>query len=167
MPGGRPPEPVPEKTAEAIIDWLASGKALREFCRKRGAPAWRTVYDWIDKDAEFAARIAQAREIGADAIAEETLEIIDTQAEIAPNTGCRDSAHVAWLRNRAWQRMQLLAKWNPKKYGEKVENTHLGPGGGALRMITETHTRGVRPAAGSGLPGSGAGRPDPDDDAER
>jgi hypothetical protein len=31
-----------------------------------------------------------------------------------------DSAHVAWLKNRAEQRMKLLAKWNPKKYGDRL-----------------------------------------------
>lgn len=119
---GRPVEPVPQGTVEEIIAWIADGNTLREFCRLPGKPAWRTVYDWLEKDPIFAARFARARDMGHDAIAEDTLAIIDTEAERAISEGGvrRDSAHVAWLKNRVEQRMKLLAKWNPKKYGDKV-----------------------------------------------
>jgi hypothetical protein len=129
---GRPPEPVPQDKAEEIIDWISHGKTLRDYCRIEGNPAWRTVYLWLEKDEDFAARFARAREMGHDAIAEECLEIIDTEAEMAEtfsqNGGSRhrDSAHVTWLRNRAEQRLKLLAKWNPKKYGDKVDITSKG-----------------------------------------
>ena len=86
----------------------------------------------MEKDKEFAARIAHARELGHDAIAEETLEIIDTEPEFAESwsqfggSKHRDSAHATWLKNRVEQRMKLLAKWNPKKYGDKVGVEHSG-----------------------------------------
>lgn len=121
---GRPPEPVPQDMVEEIIAWIADGNTLREFCRQPGKPAWRTVYDWLEKDPVFATRFARARDMGHDAIAEDTLAIIDGEAEIVTGengTGARrDSAHVAWIKNRVEQRMKLLAKWNPKKYGDKV-----------------------------------------------
>jgi len=129
---GRPPEAVPEAVAEEIVEWISQGKTLREFCRLEGKPAWRTVYAWMEKDKDFYARIAHARDLGYDAIAEETLEIIDTAPEFAEswsqNGGSkhRDSAHAAWLKNRVEQRMKLLAKWSPKKYGDKVGVEHSG-----------------------------------------
>ena len=129
---GRPPEAVPEAMAEEIVEWISQGKTLREFCRLEGKPAWRTVYAWMEKDKDFYARIAHARDLGYDAIAEETLEIIDTAPEFAEswsqNGGSkhRDSAHAAWLKNRVEQRMKLLAKWSPKKYGDKVGVEHSG-----------------------------------------
>jgi hypothetical protein len=125
---GRPPEAVPEDIAEELVEWISQGKTLREFCRLEGKPAWRTVYDWQVKDKEFSARIAHARELGHDAIAEETLEIIDTfPIEAVSDTGSRlDAGHVSWLKNRVEQRMKLLAKWNPKKYGDKVGVEHSG-----------------------------------------
>lgn len=121
-PPGRPPEPVPTEKMSEILEWIAHGKPLREYCRIEGNPAFRTVYDWIDKDKEFAARFAQARDVGADVIAEEALEIIDTfPVEAVSDSGSRlDSAHVAWLKNRAEMRLKLLAKWNPKKYGDRT-----------------------------------------------
>ena len=125
---GRPVEPVPQDKADAIIEWVSLGKTLREWCRENNLH-FSTVYDWIEKDEEFARRFARAREIGHDVIAEETMEIIDTFPMMAEseNGGSRvDSGHVTWLRNRVDQRLKLLAKWNPKKYGDKVDVTSGG-----------------------------------------
>ena len=125
---GRPPEPVPQHKADEIIEWIAGGNTLRDYCRIEGNPAWRTVYEWLEKDSDFLARFARAREMGHDAIAEDTLEIIDTfPMEAVSDSGSRlDSAHVSWLKNRVEQRMKLLAKWNPKKYGDKIDVTSDG-----------------------------------------
>ena len=128
---GRPPEPVPQDKAQAICEWIAQGKTLRQWCRENDIH-YSTVYLWQEKDQDFAQRFARAREIGHDAIADETLEIIDTEAEFAESwskdggSKHRDSAHATWLKNRAEQRMKLLAKWNPKKYGDKVGVEHSG-----------------------------------------
>ena len=133
---GRPPEAVPADIAEELVEWISQGKTLREYCRQPGNPAWRTVYAWMEKDVDFYARIAHARELGHDAIAEETLEIIDTfPMEAVSDSGSRlDSGHVAWPKNRVAQRMKLLAKWNPKKYGDKVGVQHEG--GVTLNVVT-------------------------------
>lgn len=119
--GGRPLT-FTQALADEICGWIAEGKTLRDFCRRDGAPSWRAVYVWLDKEEDFAERYGKAREMGFDAIAESTLEIIDTEPEVIISEGGsrRDGAHVAWLKNRVEQRMKLLAKWNPKKYGDKV-----------------------------------------------
>lgn len=134
--GGRPPEAVPQDIAEEIVEWISIGQTLRDYCRQEGKPSWRSVYRWMEKDTEFAARIAHARELGHDAIAEETLEIIDTfPIEAVSDSGSRlDAGHVSWLKNRVEQRMKLLAKWNPKKYGDKVGVQHEG--GVTLNVVT-------------------------------
>lgn len=133
---GRPPEPVPADIAEEIVEWISNGKTLREYCRQEGKPAWRTVYAWLEKDKDFYASFAHARDLGHDAIAEHTLEIIDTFPIVAVSeNGSRiDSGHVAWMKNRVEQRMKLLAKWNPKKYGDKVGVQHEG--GVSLHVTT-------------------------------
>jgi hypothetical protein len=122
---GRPPEAVPEDIAEELSQWIAHGKTLREFCRQEGKPAWRTVYAWMEKDKDFYARIAHARDLGYDAIAEETLAIIDEPPPSDMN-GKTDNGYVVWSKNRVEQRMKLLAKWSPKKYGDKVGIEHSG-----------------------------------------
>lgn len=102
---------------------LSDGETLRSICRDERMPSWRSIYDWIAQDAEFASRIARARELGADAIAEQIIDILDEPPE-RTNTDQGDkvdSGHVAWQKNRAWMRLQLLAKWHPKKYGDRQE----------------------------------------------
>lgn len=91
-------------------------------------PAWRTVYHWIEDDQDFAARIAHARVLGFDAIAEETVAILDEAPErTATEFGDKvDPGYVQWQKNRAEQRLKLLAKWSPKKYGDSVNLNHSG-----------------------------------------
>jgi len=133
---GRPPEPVPQKHIDEICAWVADGKTLRSYCRQEGAPAWQTVYGWLEKDEEFLRRFARAREMGQDAIAEDTIELIDTQPEYATSEGGSrvDSGFVQWKKNQVEQRMKLLAKWNPKKYGDRVGVDHQG--GVQLNVVT-------------------------------
>jgi hypothetical protein len=87
----------------------------------------------MEADAAFAAQIARARDQGADAIAEEALAIADTTVEgVTLTTDDRGTKEVRgdMLGHRKLQvetRLKLLAKWSPKKYGEKIEQTINGP----------------------------------------
>jgi hypothetical protein len=118
----------PKSFKDEICDRISRGETLRSICRIEGFPAWQTVYDWIRDDEEFAKRIASARETGYDAIAEETVDILDTPPErILTEQGDRvDPGYVQWQKNRAEQRLKLLAKWSPKKYGDKIGVEHSG-----------------------------------------
>jgi hypothetical protein len=118
--------------AREICRQLAEGVPLREICRQDGMPEWRTIYDWMVKDdaavavgggAGLSASIARAREIGYDAIAEDCLRIADDAANDWMETehGPRLNAeHVQRSKLRIETRLKLLAKWNPKKYGERL-----------------------------------------------
>lgn len=133
---GRPPEAVPEHIADEIIAWVSEGKTLREFCRQEGMPSWRTVYLWLEKDKDFHSRFAQAREIGQDAIAEDCVALIDTLPDyVLSDSGRRmDSAFVQWKKNQVEMRLKLLAKWNPKRYGDRVTNEMTGADGGPIQI---------------------------------
>lgn len=137
---GRPPEEVPERWAASIEEWISDGKTLRSWCRLPGRPKWRTVYHWTTKDPEFAARIARAREMGRDAMAEDAY---DTLAEIkagqivtieeTPETD-KDGKPIGTLITKKTVTedmlghrklfvegtLKLLAKWDPKKWGDRV-----------------------------------------------
>jgi hypothetical protein len=102
------------------------GKPLRERCRQPWNPDWRTVYHWMDKDEDFVARIARAREDGHDVIADQCVTLADTQP--------LDQTEVAWRRLQVETRLKLLAKWNPKKYGDRQQLEHGG--GISLNVIT-------------------------------
>ena len=128
---GRPKEPVPAKMADRICEWIAEGKTLRDFCRQPDTPARRTVDDWRAKDNEFAARFARARDIGFDVLAEECLAIADTPLEgVRTEEGTNEKGAYSktvtedMLGHRRLQietRQKLLAKWDPKRYGERRE----------------------------------------------
>lgn len=115
------------KVAQEICDRISEGETLRSICRDDGMPKWQTVYRWMGQRKEFAARIARARELGHDAIAEEALEIADTPLEGVRTEKSADGTKEVredMLGHRKLQvhtRMQLLAKWNPKKYGDKQD----------------------------------------------
>lgn len=101
-------------------------------------PAWRTVYDWKNADAAFSARIAGAREAGFDAIAHECLDIADETAfdTIEGENGLR--ANTEWISRsklRVETRLKLLAKWDPQRYGDKIQQEVTGKGGGALQIV--------------------------------
>ena len=97
-------------------------------------------------DEAFAAAIARARDIGADAIAAESLSIVDEAPERTA-LGNIDPGSVAHAKLRAEHRLKLLAKWNPKKYGDKLavggaddlppvqQNVTLGPAEAYKRLI--------------------------------
>lgn len=123
-----------------ICEQIAEGRGLKTICREDpGMPSHRTVYDWIDADAEFAKRMEVARSIGADAIAEDALRIADTpqegiELEIGAdgNTKEKRGDMLGHRRLQVETRLKLLAKWHPKKYGDKVTAEHTGAGGGPI-----------------------------------
>jgi hypothetical protein len=90
-------------------------------------PNWRTVYDWIAADEALATRIAHARELGFDAIAEDILDIaddgtndwIERKRQDGSVGTVLDSEHVQRSKLRIETRLKLLAKWSPAKYGDK------------------------------------------------
>jgi len=128
--GGRPTKYTPE-IASLICEQLSDGIPLRQICREnKGFPAWRTVYDWMWRDQELSTAIARARDIGYDALAEECLYIADNlhmgkkKVFTSGAEEGEDSVTVTeedMLGHRKLQiqtRLKLLAKFNPKKYGE-------------------------------------------------
>lgn len=125
--------------AAEIVERISNGEQLRVICRDEHMPTWSAVYGWIRDNADFAAAMNQARELGADAIAEDALEILDESPE---RTGTQfgdkvDAGFVAWQKNRVEQRLKLLAKWHPKKYGDRTAMELTGAEGGPVQ-ITDT-----------------------------
>ena len=114
-----------------ICEQISDGVPLQQICREPGMPAWRTVYGWMEADEKFAADFARARELGADAIAEDSMRIVDELPERGPD-GKIDPGSVAHAKLRAEHRLKLLAKWSPKKYGDKITQELTGANGGPI-----------------------------------
>ena len=137
----------PEEFLPEIHAWIESGNTLRAYCRQDGKPSYSTVYDWLEADAKTtdkpaSTRFERARAIGESVILQECLEIADnTQVgEIITTKGdgtkeIKTADMLEHRRLRIDTRLKLLAKWNPKKYGEKV--AHTGEEGGPVRFVLE------------------------------
>jgi hypothetical protein len=128
-----------EAIADQICYAISEGMPLRKFCRENNI-AWRTFYDWVEANADFAARVAKAREIGYDALAEDTREIADTPLlgtiKTYKASGDVETKEEDMLGHRKLQietRLKLLACWSPKKYGTKV--THAGDPTAPIALI--------------------------------
>ena len=137
---GRPSK-YTDDIAKEICIRLSEGVPLREICRSPGMPDWSTVYNWMNANENISQSIARAREIGADAIAAESLQIVDARPERTAQ-GSIDAGSVAHAKLRAEHRLKLLAKWHPKKYGDRLDTTLSGPDGGPVQ-VAAVNLRGL------------------------
>lgn len=139
---GRPSKYTPELAAE-ICERLSNGEPLRQICRDDHMPAWTAVYAWMARDEALSERIAHAREQGFEAIAEEALVIADTprwgQKQVMSDQGTTTTVEdmVAHRKLQIETRLKLLAKWNPKKYGDRVQLA--GDAESPLKIEAEVH----------------------------
>lgn len=118
-----------QEKADEIALRLSNGEPLRQICRDESMPCWVTVYNWMDERPEFHALIARARARGEDSIAAECMEIADdsrndyidklnAEGEVVGQQ--LNAEHVQRSKLRIETRLKLLAKWNPKKYGDRT-----------------------------------------------
>ncbi len=130
---GRPSK-FTDALAEEICERLGKGEPLAAICRGEGMPKVQTVSDWRTRYPEFSVSIACAREEGFDALATECLKIADTPLEGTRTRIGKDgieSIREDMLGHRRLQietRLKLLSKWDPKRYGDKIDvnATHSG-----------------------------------------
>lgn len=109
-----------EEVVAAICARLALGAPMAVICRDMDIPV-RTVNDWRLLDPEIRAQFDEARDLGHDAIAYDCLKISDNQKE-----------HHQSRRVRIETRLKLLAKWDPKRYGDKQTTELTGANGSGL-----------------------------------
>jgi hypothetical protein len=133
------PDEIAVDIAAEVLHWIGQGKTLREYCRQEGKPSYRTIYNWLDKDPDLAARFAHARDLGEDIISQECLAISDDDSkDVSGELGIPNNVAVNRAKLRIDTRLKLLAKWNPKKYGDRVLNEHTGKDGGALEFVVKS-----------------------------
>lgn len=119
---GRPSTYTPE-AAKEICERLSKGEPLAVICRDDHMPPVRTVSAWREAHEDFAADFARAREEGYDAIATECLEIADEKSLDTIQTEHGERANTEWIARsklRIETRLKLLAKWDVKRYGDKL-----------------------------------------------
>lgn len=112
---------------QEILKRISEGEPLAVICRSDPVrfPTPMTWGNWVDKDESLAIGYARAREVGFDAIAADCLEIADETSNDTKKVGDdeREVANAEWISRsklRVETRLKLLAKWDPKRYGDKT-----------------------------------------------
>ena len=115
-----------EALAAKICRRLAEGETLRAICRDPAMPDKATVLRWLaDKaKADFRDQYAHAREMQADALFDEALEIADDASGdwTVDKDGKKvvDHENVQRSRLRVDTRKWAAGKRAPKRYGDKL-----------------------------------------------
>lgn len=131
-----------KRTPEMVKDILArmsNGETLTSACKLHDitTSAWRT---WCRDDADLDIAHAHARDEGFDKIAEDCLAIADETAfDTKIGKDGATSADSEWISRsklRVETRLKLLAKWDPKRYGDKVQQEITGADGGPLVVLS-------------------------------
>lgn len=126
--GGRP-SLYSDELAQSIIERLCDGESLRSICRDDGYPTRYTIFNWCDSNPAFAAKYARARQVQADALFDDMLEIADDASndymekrnKEGDVTGYEiNGEHHARTKMRLETRKWYAEKLKPKVYGVKA-----------------------------------------------
>jgi len=109
-----------------------SDRGLVSICKEKGLNA-NSFYEWVAKDKELGDKYARARELQAEYLADQIIEIADdgtndymviTKGDASYNVEDREVTNRSKLRvdARKWKASKLA----PKKYGDKVSTELSG-----------------------------------------
>lgn len=123
-----------DKLIAEVLDRLSLGETMTSISRdlKFSTMSWSR---WLEEDKELSAAHARARAVGADAVADHVMEIVDAPPE--RHDGKIDNGSISWARNRADFRLKLLGHWRPDKYGTKTTAEITGKDGKDLPGVPD------------------------------
>lgn len=139
-----------QNIADIICERLADGESLRSICADAAMPATSTVCKWLSQQAAFAEQYTRARELQADSLFDEILEIVDDGLNDWVERKGEDGKTLGWIENgealrrsalRVDARKWMAGKLKPKKYGDKTQMEHVGADGGAITFQTIIEAR--------------------------
>lgn len=115
---GRPHGYTEEKALE-ICELVADGQSINKISKMPGMPTRSTILKWFRDVPEFSVMYARAKEIGFEVLADEIIDLCDAAENIKAEELRR---HQLMIDTRKW----LLAKLQPRKYGERVTQEIVG-----------------------------------------
>lgn len=117
--GTKPGSDERTKIARMVFEGMRDGLSAYKSCVAAGVPQ-STFSRWMDDDADLAEEYARAREDLIDRMANEVMELSDSDVGLLPD-GKKDWAAVQKHKLQVDTRKWLLSKLAPKKFGEKLE----------------------------------------------
>jgi len=138
-----------EELVSEFIGRLCTGESVRTICKSDDMPDPATIFKWLASKPEFCEQYAKAKELAAEALAEDIFDIADDNAldyVDGPDGQLR-------VNNDAIQRAKLrvdvrkwyLSKIMPKKYGDKQQLEVAGKDGKPIETVSV-----IRIVAGDG-----------------
>lgn len=103
------PSTYSEELAALICEHIASGKTLASLCEQDGMPSRATVWRWTTQYPIFLDQLTRARQAGADMLADETVDIADSEPDAQR------------ARNRIEARKWYAGVINPRRYGPRMD----------------------------------------------
>jgi len=120
----------PELEAE-VLARMSAGEPLANICREEHMPHMSTWREWCRADESLNIAHGRARDDGFDVIAADAMTIADTTEKgvetVTKQDGSvevREGDMLGHRKLRIETRLKLLAKWDPKRYGDRM--THAG-----------------------------------------
>ena len=108
-----------------ICDLITSGLSLRKAIKQSKTINRDTFNEWTKGSNHFSDQYARACEDRADVKFESIEQDYLEEPQRDPESGRIDSAWVALQRLKIDAKKWELSKLMPKKYGDKIENTHI------------------------------------------
>jgi len=122
------------KIFDKICDRIAEGESLRSILKTKGMPSSRSLYKWLadENNKELVKRYALAREIQAENLAQEIIDIADNATNDWMKSNDPDNEGyiingeaINRSRLRIDSRKWVASKLLPSKYGDKGNNISI------------------------------------------
>lgn len=128
---GRPHGYTEEKALE-ICELVADGESINKISKMPGMPARSTILKWFRDVPEFSNMYTCAKEIGFEVLADEIIDLADAPENIEKEERNR---HHLMIETRKW----LLAKLQPRKYGERLTQEIVGDANNPVHVEQRSH----------------------------
>ena len=112
---------------DRICARLAEGVVLSEICRGDGMPERTTVYLWMKKYPILLNGSRKPGEAGYDAIAEGSPAdrghpiLGEETTDDGEKVTVKKADAIQHRKLQVWTRLELLKKWDPKRYGDRSQ----------------------------------------------
>jgi hypothetical protein len=108
---------------DRICDRMAEGESLRTICKSADMPNKRSVMRWLENNEALQAQYSEAQRLRAECYFDEIIDIADSRSDPQKTRVQIDA--------RKW----VLARMNPKKYGDKFTQELTGADGGPVALV--------------------------------
>jgi hypothetical protein len=101
--------------AAKICGEMAAGSSLVKICKQEGYPSTTAVFNWQTKFPIFRERYDEAQRARTEFLGEQLIDIADDSTGEVQRDKLR-------LDTRKW----ILARMNPRRWGDRIETEHSG-----------------------------------------